>query len=162
MKKSSGSIASVVKRLAEPIALELGYEIWDVEYVKEGADYYLRITIDSPEGITIDDCEKMHRAIDPVLDEEDPIEDFYHLEVSSTGIERELKTDRHIEASVGWDVEVKLYAPIDGAKVFMGELLPLGENREVRILCDPNGEEKSFPRAAVASLRTRYDFDDET
>ncbi len=85
MKKSGGVVATV-KKLAEPIANDLGYELWDVEYVKEGADYYLRITIDSEEGITIDDCERMHRAIDPVLDEEDPIEGFYHLEVSSTGI----------------------------------------------------------------------------
>ena len=71
MKKNSGNVASVVRRLAEPIAEELGYELWDVEFVKEGADHCLRITIDSPEGITIDDCERMHRAIDPVLDEAD-------------------------------------------------------------------------------------------
>ena len=161
MKKSGGGIAAVVKKLAEPIANGLGYELWDVEYVKEGADYYLRITIDSAEGITIEDCEKMHRAIDPVLDEADPIEGFYHLEVSSTGIERELKTDRHIEASEGWDVEVKLYAPVDGSKSFTGELLPLGENGDVRIACDPDGAERSFPRASVASLRTRVTFDDD-
>lgn len=160
MKKNGGVVATV-KRLAEPLAEQLGYELWDVEYVKEGADYYLRITIDSPEGITIEDCEKMHRAIDPILDEADPIEGFYHLEVSSTGIERELKTDRHIAASEGWDVEVKLYAPVDGAKSFTGELLPLGENGEIRIACDPDGSERAFPKAAVASLRTRYVFDDE-
>ena len=159
MKKNGGVVATV-KRLAEPIAEELGYELWDVEYVKEGADYYLRITIDSSEGITIDDCEKMHRAIDPVLDEADPIEGFYHLEVSSTGIERELKTDRHIEASEGWSVEVRLYAPVDGSKAFIGELLPLGEDGEIRILL-PDETEMAFPRASVASLRTRYDFEDE-
>ena len=159
MKKNGGVVATV-KRIAEPIANDLGYELWDVEYVKEGADYYLRITIDSEEGITIDDCERMHRAIDPVLDEEDPIEGFYHLEVSSTGIERELKTDRHIEASEGWDVEVRLYAPVDGAKSFTGVLLPLAENGDVCIACDPDGAERSFPRASVASLRTRFVFDD--
>ncbi len=161
MKKNGGNVAAIVKALAEPIAQELGYELWDVEYVKEGAEYYLRITIDSPEGITIDDCEKMHRAIDPVLDEADPIEGFYHLEVSSTGIERELKTDRHIEASIGWDVEVKLYAPVDGAKLYTGELLPLGENGEIRIAADPDGTERGFARASVASLRTRFVFEDE-
>ena len=160
MKKSGGVVATV-KRIAEPIAEELGYELWDVEYVKEGADYYLRITIDSPEGITIEDCEKMHRAIDPVLDEEDPIEGFYHLEVSSTGIERELKTDRHIAASEDWSVEVRLYAPVDGSKTYTGRLLPLGENGDVRIAADPDGRELSFPRASVASLRTTYDFEDE-
>ena len=161
MKKNSVGVAATVKKLAEPIAESLGYELWDVEYVKEGADYYLRITIDRPDGITIDDCEKMHRAIDPVLDEADPIEDFYHLEVSSTGIERELKTDRHIEACEGWDVEVKLYAPLNGSKVFTGELLPLGESGEVRLACEPSGEILSFEKASIASLKTRFLFDDE-
>ena len=160
MKKNGGVVATV-KKLAEPIAESFGYELWDVEYVKEGADYYLRITIDSEEGITIEDCEKMHRAIDPVLDEADPIEGFYHLEVSSTGIERELKTERHIQASEGWSVELRLYAPVNGSKIYTGELLPLGEDGAIRIAADPNGEELSFPRASVASLRTRYDFDDE-
>ena len=103
----------------------------------------------------------MHRAIDPVLDEADPIEGFYHLEVSSTGIERELKTERHIQASEGWSVELRLYAPVNGSKIYTGELLPLGEDGAIRIAADPNGEELSFPRASVASLRTRYDFDDE-
>lgn len=161
MKKSGGNVVATVKKLAEPIAESFGYELWDVEYVKEGADYYLRITIDSEEGITIEDCEKMHRAIDPVLDDADPIEGFYHLEVSSTGIERELKTERHIQASEGWSVELRLYAPVNGSKIYTGELLPLGEDGAIRIAADPNGEELSFPRASVASLRTRYDFDDE-
>ena len=159
--KKNGGIVATVKSLAEPLAEQLGYDLWDVEYVKEGSDYYLRITIDSPKGITIEDCEKMHRAIDPILDEADPIEGFDHLEVSSTGIERELKTERHIIASEGWEVEVKLYAPVDGAKSFIGELLLSGENGEIRIACDPDGAERSFPRASVASLRTRFTFDDE-
>lgn len=161
MKKNGGNVAAVVRRLAEPIAEQLGYELWDVEFVKEGADYCLRITIDSPDGITIDDCERMHRAVDPALDEADPIENSYRLEISSPGIERELKTDRHIEACEGWDVELRLYAPVDGAKSYTGVLLPLGEDGSVRISCAPDGNERSFPRAAVASLRTRYDFDDE-
>ena len=161
MKKSGGSVAAIVKALAEPVAQELGYELWDVEFVKEGADYFLRITIDSDEGITIDDCERMHRAIDPILDDADPIESSYHLEVSSPGVERELKTDRHVEVCEGWDVEVRLYAPIDGAKTFTGELLPLGEDRAICVACAPDGKVRAFPRASVASLRTRYDFDEE-
>lgn len=161
MKKSSGGVVAAVTELAQPIAQKLGYELWDVEFVKEGADYFLRITIDSPQGITLDDCEKMHRAIDPVLDEADPIDGFYHLEVSSTGIERELKTDRHIEACLGWEVELRLYAPVDGAKCFTGELLAPGENREIRIVCEPDGRERSFPRSSVASLHTCYSFDGE-
>ena len=158
MKKNGGSVAATVKVLAEPIAQELGYELWDVEYVKEGAEYYLRITIDSPEGITIEDCEKMHRAIDPLLDEADPIEEAYHLEVSSPGIERELKTDMQITACEDWDVEVRLYAPIDGAKSYLGVLK--GLNDEGNVVIDCNGTERVFVRSAIASLRTHYEFED--
>ena len=158
MKKSSGAVAANVRALAEPIAHALGYDLWDVEYVKEGADYYLRIEIDRPEGITIDDCEKMHRAIDPVLDEADPIEDAYHLEVSSCGVEREPKTDAHINACIGWRVEVRLYAAWDGAKSWIGELRGLDETGAVLVACDPDGTVRAFPKEKIASVRTVYDF----
>ncbi|MBR3893663.1 MAG: ribosome maturation factor RimP [Clostridia bacterium] len=159
MKKSSGGIVGAVKKIAEPLAEELGYFLWDVEYVKEGADMYLRITIDSEEGITIEDCERMHRAIDPLLDEADPIEDAYHLEVSSPGIERDLKNEMQITACEGWDVEVRLYAPIDGAKSYLGELVGLDEEEKSIIIKTADGE-KRFLRTAVASLKTHYDFSD--
>ena len=119
---------------------------------------YLRITIDSEEGIQLDDCEKMHRAIDPLLDEADPIEGMYHLEISSPGIERDLKTDLQINACEGWDVEVRLYAPVDGAKSYLGVLQGLDEEGNVVIACPPEGALRRFPRDAVASLKTRYDF----
>lgn len=150
------SISEKVSLIAEPLAEELGFFLWDVEYVKEGGRRVLRITIDSEDGITIDDCEKMHRALDPLLDEADPIEEAYYLEVSSPGIERELKNDMHIEACEGWDVELKLYAPIDGVKSFKGKLLQLGDNGEVRI--DSLGKILEFPRASVAKLQTYYQF----
>jgi ribosome maturation factor RimP len=118
---------------------------------------YLRITIDSEEGINIEDCEKMHRAIDPLLDEADPIEGAYHLEISSPGIERDLKSDMQINACEGWDVELRLYAPVDGAKSFLGVLSGLDEDGCVVIECS-DGVRK-FPRASVASLKTYYDFD---
>lgn len=157
MKKSKGGIVGAVKAIAEPLAEELGYFLWDVEYVKEGADMYLRITIDSEEGITIDDCEKMHRAIDPLLDEADPIEDAYHLEISSPGIERDLKNDMQIVACEGWDVEVRLYAPLDGAKSYLGVLQGLDEDGNVVI--ETPTETRTFARAAIASLKTHYNFD---
>ena len=157
--KKNGGIVGAVKKIAEPLAESLGYVLWDVEYEKQGADMYLRITIDSEEGITIDDCERMHRAIDPLLDEADPIEDAYHLEVSSPGIERELKNDAHIAACTGWDVEVRLYAPIDGAKSFTGVLKGLDDDGNILVACDPNGDIRTFVRASVAALRTRYNFD---
>ena len=157
MKKSNGGIVGAVRKIAEPLAEELGYFLWDVEYVKEGADMYLRITIDSEEGITIEDCEKMHRAIDPLLDEADPIEDAYHLEISSPGIERDLKTDMQINACEGWDVEVRLYAPMEGSKSHLGVLVGLDDEGCV-VITTENGEKK-FPRASVASLKTHYNFD---
>ena len=157
MKKSSGGVVNAVRQIAEPLAEELGYVLWDVEYVKVGADMYLRLTIDSEEGITIEDCERMHRAIDPMLDEADPIEEAYHLEVSSPGIERELKEDWQIEACEGWDVELRLYAPVDGAKSYLGVLKGLCEDGSVALDCA--GVERTFARASIALLRTRYDFD---
>lgn len=157
MKKNAGGVVGAVRKIAEPLAENLGYVLWDVEYVKVGADMYLRITIDSEEGITIEDCERMHRAIDPLLDEADPIEDAYHLEVSSPGIERDLKEDWQIDACEGWDVEVRLYAPLDGAKSYLGVLKGLDENGGVVVDC--GGTDRTFQRASIASLKTRYEFD---
>ena len=156
MAKNSKSVVETVRELAEPIADSLGCWVWDVEFVKEGARKILRITIDSEEGIDINVCEKMHRAIDVVLDEVDPIQEAYYLEISSPGIERELSTDIHIAACEGWDVEVKLYAPVDGLKVFRGVLLECGEKGEIRI--DANGKELCFERSAVAKISTYFEF----
>lgn len=155
MAKSAG-VAETVRQLCEPVAEELGLWIWDVEFVKEGARKVLRITIDSEEGVNIDDCEKMHRAIDPLLDEADPIEEQYYLEVSSPGLERELKNEDHIYACEGWDVEVRLYAPLNGSKIFRGVLLPLGENGEIRI--DSNGNVMEFTKSSVAKLMTYFEL----
>lgn len=156
MAKNAKSIAETVRALAEPLADELGCWVWDVEYVKEGTRKILRITIDSEDGIDINVCEKLHRAIDPILDEADPIEEAYYLEVCSPGIERELRTQVHIDACEGWDVEVKLYVPIDGAKVFRGVLLASGENGEVRI--DNKGNILEFARSTVAKINTVFEF----
>ena len=150
------SVAETVRALAEPLAESMGCWVWDVEYVKEGTRRVLRITIDSEDGVGIDECEALHRAIDPVLDEADPIEEQYYLEVSSPGIERELKTEIHIMACEGWDVEVKLYAPRDGSKLFRGVLLPLEEDGIIRI--DASGTVLSFEPNTVAKLCTYFEF----
>ena len=117
MKKS---IKETVREAIEPTVKELGYDIWDITYQKIGADYHLEITIDSENGINIEDCERVHRAIDPILDECDPIEGFYYLEVSSPGVERELRTQEHILRSVGVKAVAKLFAAKDGVKNFVG------------------------------------------
>ena len=156
MAQNQKGVAQVVRALAQPLADELGYILWDVEFVKEGTQRILRITIDSEEGIGVDDCEKMHRAIDPLLDEADPIDVSYCLEVSSPGIERELRTDEHIEICVGADVEVRLFAPRDGSRVYRGELLPLDEDGKVGLLIGE--DEVRFEREAVAKIKTVFEF----
>ena len=156
MAKNPG-IAEVVAGLAAPLAEEFGYFLWDVEYVKEGGRKILRITIDSEEGINIDDCEKMHRAIDPILDEADPIEVAYYLEVSSPGLERELRTDRHIEASIGCRAELRLYAPVDGTKTFVGVLASFEDGK---ISVEMAKETRVFDRKDVAKIKTLFDFGD--
>lgn len=153
---TANRVVTAVTEAVTPVAEELGYRLWDVEYVKEGARRVLRVTIDSDEGITIDDCERMHRAIDPVLDELDPIEDSYDLEVSSPGIERDLRTDAHIDASVGERVEVRFFAPVEGRKTVKGVLL--GRDEAGAILVETDGGPRAFPRESVAKIRTAFDF----
>ncbi|MGN1410442.1 MAG: ribosome maturation factor RimP [Eubacteriales bacterium] len=157
--KQKKNIAGVVREIAEPLAKSFGYILWDVEYVKEGADMILRITIDTDAegGITIDDCEKMHRAIDPLLDEADPIEDAYMLAVSSPGVERELTQPMHFERMAGEEVEVRLYAAVDGTKTYRGELIGLIDGEVV--IRQPDGEEKRFPEKAVAKCTTVFEWD---
>ena len=155
-------ISDTVFDLIRPIADEQELVIWDIEYVREGGRYVLRITIDREEGVDIDDCERFHRAIDAVLDAADPIVEAYVLEVSSPGIERELKNDFHLSACEGWSVEVRLYAPIDGAKLYRGVLLPCREG-EITIGLgnyspDKGGEIKTFSRSSVAKVQTYFDF----
>ncbi len=155
--KGSKNIASSVRTLLSPkIEEELGYILWDVEYVKEGAEWYLRITIDSEDGIDINDCEKVHRAIDPILDDADPIEGAYRLEVSSPGIERELRTEDHIYACMGWEVEAKLYSQVNGAKALRGVMVSY-ENDILTL--DTSAGEVSVERKNIGSLRTYYDFE---
>lgn len=157
MNQNTKNVAGTVADLITPVAVELGYELWDVEFVKEGTRRILRVTIDSQSGITIDDCEKMHRAIDPILDEADPIELAYYLEVSSPGLERELRTDRHIEASLGSRAEIRLYAPVDGAKTFVGVLEAYADGKLSVAL--PK-ETRVFDRKDVAKIKTLFDFGD--
>ncbi len=157
MNNNTKNIAGAVRQLLAPMAQEMGYVLWDVEFVKEGTRRILRVTIDNEAGITIEDCERFHRAIDPVLDEADPIESAYYLEVSSPGIERELRTDEHILASLGSQVELRLYAPQDGTKTLVGTLSAYAEGRVT--LDTPQGP-REFERRDVAKLRTLFDFGD--
>lgn len=122
-QKGGASITESVKALALPIAESFGLRIWDVRFLKEGAEWYLRIFIDKAEGVNITDCENVSRAIDPLLDEKDFISQNYILEVSSPGLERELVRDEHFEEYVGKDVKVRMIRPLEGiGKEFCGVL----------------------------------------
>ena len=142
-----------VREAIEPTVNELGYRIWDVTYQKLGADYHLEITIDSENGIDIDDCEKVHRAIDPILDEYDFIEGFYYLEVSSPGIERELRTEEHILASIGERVEVKLFSAKDGKKSFVATLTGFEDGK---LTFDVDGEATSVLQSEISKITTVF------
>lgn len=142
-----------VREVIESTVNELGYRIWDVTYQKLGADYHLEITIDSDDGINIDDCEKVHRAIDPILDEYDFIEGFYYLEVSSPGIERELRCEEHIRLSIGEKVDVKLFAAKDGRKSFVATLLGYEDGS---ITFEVDGESVTIPEKEVSKMTTVF------
>ena len=152
MKKS---VKDTVREAILPTVTELGYRIWDITYAKVGADYHLEITIDNDAGIQIEDCERVHRAIDPILDEADPIEGFYYLEVSSPGIERELRTEEHITAFLGARVEAKLFSPKEGRRAVRGTLLSLEENGAVRIAEDA-GETFVLEKGEISRLATLF------
>lgn len=115
-------ITDKVTGLARPVVEEEGCSLWDVEYVREAGCWYLRIYIDKEGGVGIDDCERISRRLDPILDEADPIPDSYVFEVGSAGAERELKRPGDFEQFMGHEVEVKTYKPINGSKAFVGEL----------------------------------------
>ena len=127
-EQKKGNIASRVAELVKETVEECGCSLWDVEFVKEGPDHNLIIYIDKPEGISLDDCEMVNDAIEPIIDEADPIEGSYYLEISSPGLERELKNARHIKAFIGERVLVKLYAQKDGKKAFDGNIVSYNED----------------------------------
>ena len=142
--------------VVQPILDEHGFELWDVEYVKEGANYYLRVYADKEGGITIDDCVTISRALEVKLDEEDFIEEAYILEVSSPGLGRPLKRERDFARSVGEEVEIKLYKAINQQKEYTG-LLKSYDETTVTIEYE-DGTEQTFKKAEIALIRLAFDF----
>lgn len=125
-------ITDKVTELARPVVEEEGCTLWDVEYVREAGSWYLRVFIDKEGGVDIMDCERISRRLDPILDEADPISDSYTFEVGSAGIERELKRPSDFEQFMGSEIELRLYQPVDGSKVFVGKLAGY-ENGDVSV-----------------------------
>ena len=139
-----------------PILDRHGFVLWDVEYVKEGADYYLRAYIDKEGGITIDDCVDISRELSDELDREDFIDDAYILEVSSPGLGRVLKKDKDYERSIGQSVDIKTYKPIDACKEFTG-ILKSYDKYVIEIECG-DGRVVSFARGDIAKANLSIDF----
>ena len=146
---------ALVLSFLEPIAKDNAVEIWDVEFKKEGPDYVLRVYLDKEEGISIDDCEKVSRALEAVLDEKDPISQAYLLEVSSAGLDRSIKYDFHFEKCMGKEVDVKLFAPLNGAKEFTATLTGFGEGI---VSLEQDGETLSVPQDKISQLRLAVVF----
>ena len=142
--------------LLRPILDRLDFVLWDVEYVKEGSDYYLRAYIDKDGGITIDDCVKVSRALSDELDREDFIEDAYILEVSSPGLGRTLKKDKDYERSIGQSVDIKTYRAVDGLKEFTGRLLSF--DKDILELETEKGSVMTFNRADIAKASLSIDL----
>lgn len=138
-----------------PILEAKNFDLWDVEYVKEGADYYLRAYIDKEDGITIDDCVEVSRALSDALDNDDFIEDAYILEVSSPGLGRTLKKEKEFIKSYGKLVDVKTYKPFNGSKEFTGTLVKY-ENGDITL--DNDGEELVFAKSDVAVVKLSIDL----
>ena len=148
-------ITDQVAEFAKPVVEGFGCQLWDVEYVREGSERYLRVYIDKDGGIDIDDCEKIHRAMDPILDEKDPIAESYHFEVCSAGLERPLKRPSDFAKFMDSPVLVKLYRPRNGLKELPGFLRGYEEGR---ITLEAGKETITFEKSEVALVRLRVEF----
>ena len=148
-------ITDMVTEFAKPIVEATGCKLWDVEYVREGSERYLRLYIDKDGGVDIDDCEKVHRAVDPVLDEKDPISESYHFEVCSAGLERALKRPSDFAQFMDSPILVKLYRPRNGLKEIPGILRGYEEGR---VTVEAGKETITFEKSEVALVRLRVEF----
>ncbi|MCI8759636.1 MAG: ribosome maturation factor RimP [Clostridia bacterium] len=154
------SIEERVEKLLQPIIEKIGYDLYDVEYAKEGKNYFLRILIDKPNGIDLEDCEKVNDAINDKLDEANYIKEQYFLEVSSPGIERILRKDKHLEQNTGKEIQVKLFKKDEnGQKEYQGILQ---EFNEEKIMIEINNKENieenqiTIERKNIAQIKTIY------
>ena len=148
-------VTEQVEAFARPIVEANGCKLWDVEFVREGSEQFLRLYIDKDGGIDIDDCERVHRAVDPVLDEKDPIATSYHFEVCSAGIERPLKRPSDFERFMGSPIFVKLYRPVNGLKEIPGILRGYEDGR---VIVEAGKQTLTFEKSQVALVRLRVEF----
>ncbi|MHC1721222.1 MAG: ribosome maturation factor RimP [Clostridiaceae bacterium] len=141
--------------LIEPIAEDLDYELYYIEYIKESGEYYLRVYIDSDKGISLSDCEKVSRSVSDALDENDPIKDPYYLEVSSPGIERGLYNEKHLARYTGSDVTLKLTKLFEGKRILNGKLLGFDEDS---VTIQAEKSDVAVPRDIIKSINLQIKF----
>lgn len=151
------SIEEKVESLIKEKIQGLGYELYDVQYAKEGKDYFLRVFIDKEDGIDLNDCEKVNNEINPLLDEKDFIKEMYFLEVSSPGIERVLRKDEHLKDSIGKEIEVKLFKPIEKQKEFVGTLEDYNEEKIILVL-EENEEKIEIERKNISLMKLKFNW----
>ena len=150
------NIEQKVENLLKPKIEEIGYELYDVEYVKEGKNYFLRIYIDNEKGIDLNDCEKVNDAVNDILDKENYIKEQYFLEISSPGIERVLRKDKHLEQNIGKDINVKLFKKDEnGAKEYLGTLKEFNQNE---IIIETEEQETKIERKNISQIKTVYNW----
>ncbi|MBE5819223.1 MAG: ribosome maturation factor RimP [Clostridiales bacterium] len=149
------NIEQNIEKLVEKNINELGYELYDVEYVKEGKDYFLRIYIDSSKGISLEDCEKVSNSITEIIDSADYIKEQYFLEVSSTGVERVLRKDRHLKENIGSKVQIKLFKPFESKKTYDGILDDFNDNY---IELKNENKNVQIERKNISQIKTIYDW----
>ena len=148
-------VTELVESFAKPIVEANGCELWDVDYVREGGEYFLRLYLDKEGGVTIDDCEAVSRAVDPILDEKDPIPGSYHFEVCSAGLERALKRPGDFQRFMGSPITVKLYRPHNGMKEIPCVLRGYDEGK---LTVEMGKETLTFEKSQVALVRLRVEF----
>ena len=148
-------VTDLVASLAKPVVEQFGCELWDVEYVREGSEYFLRLYLDKESGVDINDCEAVSRAFDPILDEKDPIQGSYHFEVCSAGLERVLKRPSDFQRFLGSPITVKLYRPRNGLKEIPCVLRGYEDGR---LTVEAGKETITFEKSEVAQVRLRVEF----
>ena len=148
-------IEDKVENLIKTKVQELGYNLYDVEYVKEGKDYFLRVYIHKDNGITLDDCEIVSNGITEILDNADYIKEQYFLEVSSPGVERILKKDKHLKSNIGANVQVKLFKPLDGKKQYEGILKDFDSDN---IKIETSSQILEIERQNIGQIKTIFDW----
>lgn len=153
---SKKGIINIIKNISEPIAEELGYDLVDIEFVKEGPNNFLRVYIHKPDGVNLDDCQKMSQLLSSKLDEEDPISVAYYLEISSPGLDRPLKTDKDLERNLNKEIDIRLYRAFNGKKTIEGILETYDEDHITIRVGDNNIV--NIPRDKVALIKLVVKF----